>query len=151
MSTSPAPVATATQVYPIFIKASPEAIWAALTRPEFSEKYFYGGRIENTSARHVARGPDGSDWGDSPMLEFDAPRRMAYGWKSMFDPAMAAEPESRVIWQIDPQEGGYSLLTLTHDQLEASPRTAEGVAGVGWMLVLSGLKTVLETGQPLTG
>ena len=50
---------------------------------------------------------------------------------------------------IEPQEGGYSLLTVTHDQLEASPKTAAGVAG-GWMFVLSGLKTLLETGKPLS-
>jgi uncharacterized protein YndB with AHSA1/START domain len=153
MTTSPSrsAVATATQVYPVFIKASPEAIWTAITRPEYSQQYFYGARIENSAEHHVARGPDGADWGDAPMFEFDAPRRMVYEWKSTFDPAAAAEPASRVTWQIDPQEGGYSLLTVTHDQLEASPKTAEGVAGVGWMLVLSGLKTVLETGKPLAG
>jgi uncharacterized protein YndB with AHSA1/START domain len=151
MTPSTSADATAAQVYPIFIKADPQAIWAAITRPEYSEKYFYGARIENTAERHVSRAPDGSDWGDAPMFEFDPPRRMAYAWKSAYDPATAVEPASRVTWQIEPQEGGYSLLTLTHDQLEASPKTAESVAGVGWMIVLSGLKTVLETGKPLSG
>lgn len=151
MTSSAAPVATATQVYPLFIKATPEAIWAAITRPEFSQQYFFGARIENTAERHVALGPDGSDWGDAPMFEFDPPRRMVYAWKSNYDPSMAAEPASRVTWQIDPQDGGFSLLTVTHDQLERSPKTAAGVAGVGWMMVLSGLKTVLETGKPLAG
>jgi hypothetical protein len=55
-----------------------------------------------------------------------------------------------VSWEIEPQEGGVTKLTVTHDQLEASPKTAEGVAG-GWMYVLSGLKTLLETGKPLQG
>jgi uncharacterized protein YndB with AHSA1/START domain len=141
----------APQVYPIFIKAAPDTIWAAITRPEYSQMYFYGARIENTPERHTAQAPDGSDWGDGPMFEFDPPRRLIYAWKSGYDPTMAAEPASRVTWQIDPQEGGYSLLTVTHDQLEASPRTAESVAGVGWMMVLSGLKTVLETGKSLSG
>jgi uncharacterized protein YndB with AHSA1/START domain len=150
MTSSAAPVASATQVYPIFIKASPDAIWAAITRPEFSQQYFFGARIENTADRHVARGPDGADWGDAPMFEFDAPRRMAYAWKSGYDPSMADEPPSRVTWQIDPQDGGFSLLTVTHDQLEGSPKTAASVGGVGWMMVLSGLKTVLETGKPLS-
>jgi uncharacterized protein YndB with AHSA1/START domain len=147
--TSSLTAATATQVYPIFIKASPEAIWDAITKPEFSQKYFFGARIENTPAGHHSVGPDGSTWGDSPMFEFDPPRRMVHGWRSLYDPTLAAEPPSRVVWQIEPQEGGYSLLTVTHDQLDNSPNTAAGVAGVGWMVVLSGLKTLLETGAPL--
>ena len=151
MVTSTSSVATATQVYPIFVKAAPDAIWAAITQPEFSQQYFYGARIQNTAERHVVRGPDGSDWGDAPMFEFDPPRRLAYAWKSTWDPSTADEPASRVTWQIEPQDGGYSLLTVTHDQLEQSPKTAAGVAGVGWMLVLSGLKTLLETGKPLGG
>ena len=52
-------------------------------------------------------------------------------------------------WEIEPQDGGMTKLTLVHDQLEGAPKTAESVAG-GWMLVLSGLKTLLETGKPLT-
>jgi uncharacterized protein YndB with AHSA1/START domain len=63
---------------------------------------------------------------------------------------MAGEEPSRVTWEIEPQDGGVSLLTVVHDQLEGAPKTAAGVAGVGWMRVLSGLKTVVETGEPLS-
>jgi hypothetical protein len=56
---------------------------------------------------------------------------------------------SRVTWEIEPQDGGVSKLTLVHDQLENSPKTAASVSGAGWMFVLSGLKTLLETGEPL--
>ena len=51
-------------------------------------------------------------------------------------------------WEIEPQDGGFSLLTVVHDQLEGAPKTAASVVGEGWMMVLSGLKTLLETGQP---
>ncbi len=71
-------------------------------------------------------------------------------WRSLYNPSHADEPASRVTWQIEPQDGGYSLLTVTHDQLEAAPKTAAGVAGVGWMMVLSGMKTLLETGSGLS-
>jgi hypothetical protein len=54
-----------------------------------------------------------------------------------------------VTWEIEPQDGGVSKLTLVHDRLENSPKTAAGVAGEGWTMVLSGLKTLLEVGQPL--
>ena len=52
-------------------------------------------------------------------------------------------------WEIEPQDGGYSKLTVIHDRLEGAPRTAQSVSG-GWMLIISGLKTLLETGEPLT-
>ena len=138
------------QVYQVFIKATPEAIWDAITKPEFTARYFYGARIENSRERHLALGPDGSVWGDSPTFEYDPPRRLVHGWRSLYDPELADEEESRVTWEIEPQDGGYCKLTVVHDQLEGAPKTAEGVSGAGWMMVLSGLKTLLETGEPLS-
>ncbi len=143
--------AQTTQVYQLFIKATPEAIWDAITKPEFTERYFHGARIENSPERHRSFGPDGSAWGDSPTFEFDPPRRLVHGWRSLYDPELAEEEPSRVTWEIEPQEGSYCKLTVTHDQLERAPKTAESVSGAGWMMVLSGLKTLLETGQPLAG
>jgi uncharacterized protein YndB with AHSA1/START domain len=141
--------AQATQVYRLFIRAGAEEIWEAITKPEFTQQYFFGGRIENTPERHLAVAPDGKLWGDSATLEFDPPHRLVHAWSSLYDDELAAEAESRVTWEIEPQDGGYCLLTVTHDRLEGAPKTAASVSG-GWMLVLSGLKTVLETGAPLT-
>jgi uncharacterized protein YndB with AHSA1/START domain len=138
-----------TQLYQVFIKATPEEIWAAITEPEQTERYFHGARITITADRHVSYGPDGSVWGDGPVLEFDPPRRLVHEWRSMYDPELAREQPSRVTWEIEPQEGGYCKLTLVHDQLEGALKTAASVSGAGWMFVLSGLKTVLETGEPL--
>jgi hypothetical protein len=73
---------------------------------------------------------------------------LVVSWRSLFDPELAIEQPSRVSWEIESQEGGLSKLTVTHDRLEGSPKTAQSVAG-GWMFILSGLKTVLETGKPL--
>jgi uncharacterized protein YndB with AHSA1/START domain len=140
-----------TQVYKVFIKASPEQVWDAITKPEFTAKYFHGARVENTAERHLGLGPNGEVWGDSATREFDPPRRLVHGWRSLYDPEAASEAESRVTWEIEPHEGGYSELTVTHDELEGAPRTAQSVSGAGWMWVLSGLKTLLETGQPLQG
>jgi uncharacterized protein YndB with AHSA1/START domain len=142
--------AQTTQVYQVFIKATPERIWEAITQPEFTSQYFYGARVENSRAGHRSQGPDGASWGDGEMYEFDPPLRMVHEWRSLYDPEMAAEEPSRVTWEIEPQDGGYSLLTVTHDQLEGAPKTAASVSGTGWMLVLSGLKTLLETSEPLT-
>ena len=142
--------AQTTQIYNVFIKATPEEIWDAITKPEFTERYFYGIRVETNGDRRLTIAPEGSDMGgEDPVFEFDPPRRLVHGWQSKWNAEMAAEEPSRVSWEIEPQEGGYSLLTVTHDQLEGAPKTAEGVSGTGWMMVLSGLKTLLETGEPL--
>jgi uncharacterized protein YndB with AHSA1/START domain len=143
--------AQTTQVYSVFIRATPEQIWEAITQPEFTAKYFYGARIENDETGHRAHGPDGSVWGDEPTLEYDPPRRLVHGWRSLYDPELAEEEQSRVTWEIEPQDGGVTRLSVTHDRLEGAPKTAASVSGDGWMMVLSGLKTLLETGEPLTG
>jgi uncharacterized protein YndB with AHSA1/START domain len=138
-----------TQVYQVFIKATPEQIWEAMVNPEFTQKYFYASRIEFADGRRRSFGPDGSVWGDEAILEQDPPRKLVHEWRSLYDPELAEESTSRVTWEIAPGEDGVSLLTVVHDQLEGAPKTAAGVAGVGWMRVLSGLKTLLETGEPL--
>jgi uncharacterized protein YndB with AHSA1/START domain len=143
--------AQTTQVYSLFIRATPEQIWEAITTPEFTAKYFYGQRIEIAADRRSWWNSDGELVSAGGVIEFEPPRRLVHGWSSLYDPEMAAEPESRVTWEIEPQDGGYSLLTVVHDQLDDSPKTAESVSGVGWMMVLSGLKTLLETGKPLAG
>lgn len=134
----------ATQVYQVVIGATPEAIWKAITTPEFTRRYFHGARITNTPERHLALAPDGRVWGDEATLEWDPPRRLVHGWRSLYDPALANEPESRVTWEITSRDDGRCLLTVTHDGLEASPGTAASVSGAGWMSVLDGLKAVLE-------
>ena len=140
--------AQAVQVYQVFVKATPEQIWEAITKPEFTSKYFHGVTIETTSGERRSF-QDGELKNVAEVLEYEPPRRLVHSWISYYDPEMAAEEPSRVSWEIEPQDGGYALLTVTHDRLEAAPKTAAGVSGPGWMMVLSGLKTLLETGEPL--
>jgi uncharacterized protein YndB with AHSA1/START domain len=143
--------ATDTQVYQVFIKASPERIWEAITTPEFTKQYFHGGRITVGPDRLVSHGPNGDVRRDDEVFEYDPPRRLVHAWQSLYDPELAAEEPSRVSWEIEPQEGGFAKLTVIHDRLEGAPKTAASVSGDGWMFVLSGLKTLLETGEPLQG
>jgi uncharacterized protein YndB with AHSA1/START domain len=138
-----------TQVYNIVIKATPEVVWDAITKPEFTERYFYGSRITVSPDHYSSLGPGGDVRGDEPVYEFDPPHKLVHGWRSRYDPELADEDESRVTWEIEAQDDGTCLLTVVHDRLEGAPKTAADVAGVGWMTVLSGLKTLLETGEPL--
>ena len=142
----------ATQVYAVFIRATPEQVWDGITKPEFTTRYFHGTKIDSTfepGAPYLSVAGEGGDTVvDGEILESDPPRMLKHTWRALYDPETAAEPFSRVTWEIEPQEGGVTKLTVTHDQLEAAPKTAESVAG-GWSYILSGLKTLLETGEPL--
>jgi uncharacterized protein YndB with AHSA1/START domain len=142
----------ATRVHQLVIKASPEQIWEAITNPEFTTKCFHGFYVDSTfepGAPFNGYSTDRSQhWVDGEILDADPPRRLQHTWRSLYDPEAAAEPHSRVTWEVEPRRDGSCLLTVVHDRLEDSPKTAESVSGSGWMTVLSGLKTLLETGQP---
>ena len=137
------------QVYQVFIKATPEQIWDAITKPEFTERYFHKARITVTPEHRKTRGPNDEVWGDTDVTEFDPPRKLVHGWRSLYDPELVQEEESRVTWEIEAGDDGVSLLTVVHDKLEGAPKTAEKVSGIGWMGVLSSLKSFLETGEGL--
>jgi DNA-binding transcriptional ArsR family regulator/uncharacterized protein YndB with AHSA1/START domain len=142
--------ALATQVYQIFIRASAEQIWEALTDPDISVQYFHGARIHVTPERRTTRGPEGQVWGDTPVEVWDPPHKYVAGWSSGYDEEMGKEPMSRVTFEIVPSEDPAVMrLIVTHDKLDDSPKTAANVQGPGWMFVLSNLKTFLETGAPL--
>jgi len=143
---SVAPAQT-TQVYSVYIKATPEQIWEAITTPEFTERYFHGVRMELRDGRRWSTLGELA-W-DEEVLEVDPPHRLVHAWTSGYDDELAAEEPSRVTWTIEPQDGGATLLTVVHDRLEGAPKTALSVFGVGWMFVLSNLKTLLETGETL--
>jgi uncharacterized protein YndB with AHSA1/START domain len=142
------------QVYSLFIRATQEQVWDAITKPEFTSRYFYGSHIESTyevGTPLIGWSPDRTQrWVDGEVLEASPPSRLVTTWRALYDEETAAEPPSRVTWEIEPGDGGVTKLTVVHDQLESSPKTASNVAG-GWSFVLSGLKTLLETGKPLAG
>jgi len=165
---------TTTQVYRVYIKATPEAIWDAITKPEWTERYGYGGVAEfDLRPGGVARAFPGeamrrgaAEMGypipdvvvDGEVVEADPPRRLVQTWRMLMDPGMAAEGFTRLTWEIEETQGGVTRLTVTHD-LAGAPKLAAMVAGElesegaggGWAEVLSDLKTLLETGKSLRG
>jgi uncharacterized protein YndB with AHSA1/START domain len=146
--------AQTTQVYSLFIRATPEEIWDAITKPEFTAKYFYGSLVDSTfvpGSPFNSWSPDHSQlWVDGVIEEAEPPTKLSHTWRALYDEETAAEEYSRVTWEIEPADGGVSKLTVVHDRLEGAPKTAANVAG-GWIYILSGLKTLLETGAPLAG
>jgi uncharacterized protein YndB with AHSA1/START domain len=156
----------ATQVYRVYIRATPEAIWDAITKPEWSQKYGYGGSVEydlrpggtyraHASEEFLAHGAPEIVI-DGEVVEADPPRKLVQTWRMLMDPEMVAEGFTRLTYEIEPTDDDVTKLTLIHE-LEGAPRLSlllsggmesEG-AGGGWSWVLSSLKTLLETGDSL--
>lgn len=153
-----------TNVYRIWIEATPQRIWQALTDPSELERYGYGGRYEidvrpggayrvgATDQMLQAGAPEQMLEGE--YVEVDEPRRLAQTWHALFDEQMTAEPPTRITYELEPGAGGVTKLTLTHEvagaPLVAAITTgAVAEAGGGFPWVLSDLKTYLETGKTL--
>jgi uncharacterized protein YndB with AHSA1/START domain len=165
MTTTVATTAT-TQVYRVYIKATPEAIWDAITNPDWTERFGYGGRSEyelrpggayrgfSSEGMRKAGAPDLAV--DGEIIESDPPHKLVQTWRMLMDERMAAEGFTRLTYEIEPRKDGVTRLTVIHD-LEGAPglqllmagAMEDQGAGGGWSWVLSSLKTLLETGQSL--
>jgi uncharacterized protein YndB with AHSA1/START domain len=135
-------------VYVTYIRSTPEKVFEAITRPEIARRYW--------GHENVSDWTPGSDWQHvrdndertvnvvGKVVEVDAPKRLVVTWTS---PSRAADPKSfsRVTFDLAAYEGMVRL-TVTHDELEACSSMAKGIQQ-GWPIVLSSLKSLLETGQ----
>ena len=141
------PMSEFKHVYEVYIRATPEQVWRAITESEFTKRYYYGNEVVSEwkpGSSLVYRDPkDGSEPIRCEVLEVDPPRRLVH---SFHFPGTDESP-SRVTWSIEPR-GAASLLVLTHDEFDGDTQTYRSVAH-GWVPILSGLKTLLETGEPL--
>jgi uncharacterized protein YndB with AHSA1/START domain/DNA-binding transcriptional ArsR family regulator len=139
---------TLEKVFEIYIKTTPERLWQAITDTEMRRKYTFGAVFTSDwspGSRYQATG-HGSPIGEGENLEVDPPRRLVQSFRALWDDDVKAEGTSRVTWEIE-QIGDSCRLTVTHDQLREDAN--EQLYG-GWPMVLSGLKTLLETGEMLT-
>jgi uncharacterized protein YndB with AHSA1/START domain len=141
---------TMEKVFEIYIKTTPERLWEAITDGEMRSKYSFGSRVSSDwtpGSRYEATGPDGTGvWVEGENLEVDPPRRLVQSMVALWSEDVKSEGTSRVTWEIEPI-GDSCRLTLTHDQLREG---ANDELYGGWPMILSGLKTWLETGESLT-
>jgi uncharacterized protein YndB with AHSA1/START domain len=157
-----------TQVHRVYIRATPEAIWDAITRPEWSARYGYGGRVEydlrpggayraHASEEFLAAGAPEVVI-DGEVIEADPPHRLVQTWRMLMDEDMKSEGFTRLTFEIAQIPDGTCKLTVIHE-LDGAPRLfsllngelEDQGAGGGWNWVLSDLKTLLETGTRLAG
>ena len=157
-----------TQVYRVYIKATAQAIWDAITSPEWTQKYGYGGRAEyepgvkpgatyrgmTSEAMRAVGSPDVAI--DGEVIEADPPNKLVQTWRMVMDDAMAAEGFTRLTYEIAEGKGGVTKLTVIHElkgapqlQVLMSGGMEDTGAGGGWSWVLSDLKTLLETGRSM--
>jgi uncharacterized protein YndB with AHSA1/START domain/DNA-binding transcriptional ArsR family regulator len=137
-------------LYEIFIRTTPEKLWEALTRPEMTEQYFYGSRLRTSlepGAPLCYEGADGAPLIEGEVLEVVPLRRLVVTFRAVWAEQTRGDRPSRVTYEIEPR-GEVCKLTLTHDDFDGETATYRSV-GSGWNPVLSGLKTLLETGRPL--
>jgi uncharacterized protein YndB with AHSA1/START domain len=163
---------TDTRVYRVYIRTTPQAIWDAITSPEWTHRYGYGGYVEyepelKPGAQYRVMADERMKEGarqmgfpvpdvvvDGEIIEADPPQRLVQTFRMAMDPEMKNEGFTRLTYEIDEQRGGVCKLTVTHE-LEGAPRLALAVSGGmesqggggGWDWTLSDLKSLLESGS----
>jgi uncharacterized protein YndB with AHSA1/START domain len=138
------------KIFEIYIKTTPERLWKAITDSDTRSKYHFGSRISSDWAhgsRFEMRTPDGAMvLGEGENLEVDPPRRLVQNMLALWGEDVKSEGTTRITYEIEPV-GDSCCLTVTHDQLREG---ANDQLYGGWPMILSGLKTWLETGELLT-
>ena len=139
---------TMEKVFEIYIKTTPERLWEAITDGEMRSKYNFGARVSSdwTPGSRYEMSHPGGILGEGENLEVDPPRRLVQSMVALWSDDVKNEGTSRITWEIEPV-GDSCRLTVTHDELREG---ANGELYGGWPMILSGLKTLLETGELLT-
>ncbi len=138
-------------VYVTYIRTTPEKLWEALVTPEFTKQYWFG--VSQISDWKVGSAwklmyDDGRVTDVGEVLEIDPPRHLVVAWRNEFRPELKAEGTSRASFDIA-AAGDMVKLTVSHEIAKEGSKLIEAVSG-GWPSILSSLKSLLETGKPLT-
>jgi uncharacterized protein YndB with AHSA1/START domain/DNA-binding transcriptional ArsR family regulator len=137
-------------VFEIYIKTTPERLWEAITSEEMRRKYSFGVSVRSEwteGSSYSSAVPGAIDIAAGENIEVDPPRRLVQSFNALWSEDVRAAGTSRVTWEIEPVGEDSCKLTVTHDRLE--PGANSELFG-GWPMILSGLKTLLETGETLT-
>jgi uncharacterized protein YndB with AHSA1/START domain len=139
-------------VYVTYIRTTPEKLWEALIKPEFTRQYWFGVSLEsdwNKGAPWKMVFPNGDVTDSGEVLEIEKPKRLVLKWRHELNPERRAEGFSKCTMEIEPVEGSVKL-TVVHEIDREKSKLIEGVSG-GWPKILASLKSLLETGDPLEG
>jgi uncharacterized protein YndB with AHSA1/START domain len=139
-------------VYVIYIASTPDKVWQALTDSALSQQYFHGSLLEiepKVGGKFVVRFPDGRVNVTGRVMEWSPPRRLATTWTVEWMPELRELPECLISYDIEPA-GEAVKLTVTESYSWDVPEALLSGGRLGWPAILSSLKSVLETGKPLS-
>lgn len=150
MSTAPASQTGSRFVYVTLIRTTPEKLWDALRKPEFTRQYWASTWQDSdwtVGAAWRSMIPDGRIADSGRIVEYDPPRRLVLTWRNEFIPEMKAEGHSTLTYELTPQ-GSAVKLVLTHEMAAPNSRLI-GAVSEGWPEILASLKSLLETGTAI--
>lgn len=137
-------------VYVTYIETTPEKLWEALTSSEFSKRYWFNTELQSDwkVGSPFALVMDGTTRDAGEILEADPPRRLSYTFRHVLSEEGRKEPPTRVVFTLE-RHGNLVKLTLTHEGFAPGSKLLDGISK-GWPAILSSLKSLLESGDPLT-
>ncbi len=138
-------------VYQIIIKAPQERVWEAITKPEFTARYYYGSTLKTdltVGSPFTYHMPNGSPIVEGEVVLSDPPNRLVHTYHSLWPPLNEDAP-TKVIWELESMPGGVTKVTVVHEDFQGETATYQGLQSGGWTWILSNMKTYLETGEPM--
>ena len=138
-------------VYQIIIKAPQERVWEAITTSEFTSRYYYGSTLTTdltVGSPFTYHMPNGSPIVEGEVAESEPPNRLVHTYHSLWPP-MNEDAPTRVTWELESMPGGVTKVTVVHENFQGQTATYKGLQGGGWAWILSNMKTLLETGEPM--
>lgn len=137
--------------YEIYIGASPDKVWQGLTDGDFTQQYVYGTRMEGNFKKgspYAFVGDGNFKVVEGEILEVLPQKRLAFTWSAHWDEGVSKDPVSRVTYELSPAGTHVTKLVIVHDQFAGETATYKG-STAAWPLMLSSLKSLLESGKPL--
>ncbi len=133
----------------IIINAPQTRVWEAITKPEFTSRYYYGCAVKSDltpGSPFSYQGPNGATIVEGEVVESDPPNRLVHTYHSLWPP-MNEDAPTRVTWELQAMPGNVTKVTVVHDEFAGETPTYQGMQSGGWAWILSNMKTVLETGE----
>lgn len=135
--------------YDLYVAASPDRVWDALTNGTLTEQYFYGTRVRSSFelGAEIAYTARDTKMVEGKVMAVERGHKLVISQRALWDPRLAADPTSQVSWELSPM-GAATKITLVHDGFDRETETFKQSAA-GWPVILSSMKTLIETGKPL--